>query len=315
MEGIEIIFGYGSIMSLHGLFQILRPKIRRNKKKIRIQDIKIIHMLEGERGFGKPTTSGDLAMDLDYFKLEGEYVPPRYKPERGFVGIGIVVPRHDFRKICEREGYREHSKLIEKAEANHISVGEYLHKLARRVSPDGVLNINNVRKYRKILSCEIGGSNTGYIPHPLVLNNDIAIVFIAAGKYGTGTGRKSRKEEENIEGIMSVYDYYYRFLKSKYYDYTHFKRYLVECLLGGLYGINLEDLTESLRRLSKENPLLVSAIREEVEKHIHQEIRLAIEHVLNGDPEKFLSIFGDPEENIRHTGLASIGIKMPKCNL
>ena len=317
MKDKELVFGYGSIMSLHGLFRILRSENQGARERIRVYDIKIIHLLEGKRGFAKPTRRGDLAMDLDYFRLEGKYVPPRYRPDRGIVGIGIVVSRHDFRKICKREGYHECSKLIKKAEAKNMSVGEYLYKLAEEVSSDGILNICNVGGYREILSREIRGSNAdhrssiGYIPHPLVLNDNIAIVFIAAGTYGTGTGEKSRKEEEGIKKVMSVYDYYL-FLRKIGRDYKNFKRYLVECLLGGVYGINLEDLTKSLKCLSIEEPSLVSTVRKMVERYIHKEIELAVEHVLNGNRERFYRVFGALEENIRHAGLASIGIKIPK---
>ncbi len=211
---VEIVFGYGSLMSLHGFFRNFDKHLRRSV----LLDIKLIHIPNGLRGFAKPVSSTGkcLRMDIDNYVLEGRLVEPCYIPDEGFVGVGLLVKRDYFPEICAREGFsRELSlKLIDKAQKEQLSVGEYLHKLAKKVSQDGILSTTNVRKYRKILYEELGGTSIHYIPHPLILDNgDVAIIFIAPGRYGTGAGHLSMKAEERIEKLMNAAESYSYCLK------------------------------------------------------------------------------------------------------
>ena len=315
MENYEIVFGYGSLMSLHGVFGLFRGYSGIELLPIRILDLRIIHMPIGRRGLAKPI-GGGITMDIDDFELRGRYVSPRYEPDDGFVGVGIVVHRGDFVDFCGREGYWLGGKLLEKSTSKGCSVGEYLHSIARRISPDGILDTSNVRRYRKLLCDEIGGSSKHYLPHPLVVDGDVAIVFIAPGRYGTGTKYERGKKEELDLRVMSVKEYYDRYLTrpisllgwrpSKF----HLERYLAECLLGGVHGVNVRDLVEPL--LGTGDDLLVENIRRKIGGGIYKEIMMAIELISNQDYEEYYRRFGDPKINIRATGLSLIETELPR---
>jgi len=303
----EIIFGYGSLMSLHGFFRLLREK--GNIKQHKLWDLRLIYLPRGVRGFAKPT-GAHLAMDIDEFELRGSFVQPTFKPDMGFVGVGLVVSREHFTTICAREGYHRELARILMKKANDLgcSIGEYLFKLAKKVSRDGILDITNVNAYRKLLYRKIGGTSKHYIPHPLVMDDKVAITFIAAGKYGTGKDMfDGLKINQGIQRVFDAYEYYMHYRET---NLESFIKYLIECLLSGIYGVSLHDILKPLQEIKDVE--FKQKIKESIEEYLHKEAMLFIHKVLNGSVSKFFRKFGSLERNIKASGLSLLGVCLPK---
>ena len=306
-ENLEIIFGYGSLMSLHGFFGVLRE--RKYLGNIKLLEFNSIHLPIGVRGFAKPTNSL-VAMDVDKFELRGHFVQSAFKPNEGFVGVGLTIPREHFTLVCRREGYPDNLAeiLIRKAERQKCSIGEYLFKIAKRVSSDGVLNTTNVGAYRRLLYREINGTSKHYIPHPLVIDEKIAIIFIAAGRYGTGKESLSGvKVDYGIHEVLNTYECY-EYCRRRNLDVL--KNYLVECFLSGIYGVSLHDLIEPLQKINDKK--FKHRLKKSVEQRLYKERILFIHYVLNGDIKQFYNKFGDIKRNIKASGLPMLNIDLPK---
>ena len=228
----ELIFGYGSLMSFRGLY--------RNRPGIRILDA-FRAQIKCQRGFAKPSNN-KICMDIDCSKLKGSAI--KNDIEQGYIeGLLIKINQRDFPKFCRREGYVKGNELIIYS-SDYNSIGEALWNLFQ----DSINNDFNqsIREYRKNLRKLMNYTSIDYIPHPLDLKDlGYAITFIAPGKYGTGNAyQPSRKEQKGIFSLMDANDV----LKRKDVNKNEFLKYALECVYGGVHGINVRDIIDLISK-------------------------------------------------------------------
>lgn len=287
----ELIFGYGSLMSFHGLY--------RNGIGI-LNKIKILDafraQIKGKRGFAKPSIN-KIYMDIDRFcRLKGSVI--KNEPEQGYIeGLLIKINQRDFAKFCKREGYERGIKLINYY-SDYNSIGEALWNLFQ----DGIDNdsYQSIKEYRKNLRERINYTSEHYIPHPLKLKNlGYAIIFIAPGKYGTGNANQpSRKEQEGIFDLMGANDVLNRYDVNR----NEFFKYTLECLYGGVHGINVRDI---ISLISEDSEFLNDLQKELLKESIVNE-RNQFANTIFDNLEIYRQKFGNLDQNLRRSGLESI---------
>ena len=284
----ELIFGYGSLMSSRGLF-------RENLKKVKILDA-FRAQIKGRRGFAKPSKN-KICMDINHFcQLKGSLI--KNEPEQGYIeGLLIKINQRDFPKFCKREGYNKGNELINYF-SDYNSIGEALWGLFQ----DGIDNDSNqsIREYRKNLREKIKYTSSHYIPHPLDLKNlGFAITFIAPGKYGTGnTSRLSRKEEEAIFDLMDANDV----LRRNDVNKNEFLEYTLECMYGGVHGINVRDIIDLI---SEDSEFLNDLQKDLTEESIKKE-KAQFASAIFKNLEIYEQKFGNLDQNLRRSGLKLI---------
>lgn len=286
----EFIFGYGSLMSYRGLF--------RNGSGV-LNNIKIFDALrgqiKGERGFAKPVRN-KICMDIDFFKLEGGLI--KESPMQGYIkGLILKINQEDFPEFCNREGYNKGKKLISHF-LDYNSIGEALWDIFQ----DSLENDYNqsIVEYRKNLKKKIKYTSIHYIPHPLYLKDlGYAITFIAPGRYKTGNDfQQSRKEQEHIYNLLNIND----ILKRNDVSKNQFLNYTLECLYGGVHGINIRDIIDFISN----NPEFLSEIKNHLTKELIIEEKQKFVKNLFQNLDVYEQRFGNLKHNLRRSGLESI---------
>ncbi|GAI60784.1 unnamed protein product [marine sediment metagenome] len=282
-----MIFGYGSLMSYRGLLRSIKERINL-LDAIRVQ-------IKGKRGFAKPTFN-KICMDVDDFVLKGSII--KNKAEQGYIeGLIVKITQRDFPDFCSREGYTGGNKLITYS-SNFNSVGEALWKLFQESIKNDYYK--SIRNYRMKLKDKLDYTSKHYIPHPLVIKNlGYAIMFIAPGKYGTGNGNlKSRKNEENISYFMDINEV----LKRADVNKNEFLTYTLECLYGGVHGINVKDIIDLIS--------VNSEFFNEVKKKFNEELiikeKVQFANCIFGSLDNYKQKFGNFEQNLSRSGLKSM---------
>ena len=133
----------------------------------------------------------------------------------------------------------------------------------------------------------------------VIKNLGYAIIFIAPGKYGTGNGiLKSRKSEENISCLLDINDV----LERADVDKNEFLTYTLECLYGGVHGINVKDIIEIVSKNS--------GYFNEVKRNFNEELIIKekekFANCLFGNLDKYKQKFGNLEQNLSRSGLKSM---------
>ena len=287
-DKIELIFGYGSLMSYRGLFRDASKKIN-ILNAVRVQ-------IKADRGFAKPSKSRYYCMDIDNFKLKGSVIENVPKPDY-IEGLVFQIYQEDFSKYCTREGYSKGDELITYS-SNFNSISEALWKLSQdTIGNDYYQSISN---YREELREKIKYTSSHYIPHPLLIKNlGYAITFIAPGKYGTGNANKqSRKEREEIFHLMNVIDV----LKRNDVNKVEFLEYFLECILGGVHGINIRDIIDSV----SEDSEFFNILQKILTKELIIEEKKQFANTIFGNLERYEYIFGNLDQNLSRSGLKLI---------
>ena len=287
----ELIFGYGSLMSFLGLYR----NGLENLKKINILDAFRVQ-IKGQRGFAKPSKNKIYCMDINNFKLKGSFID--VTPKQGYIeGLVIQINQDEFPKCCRREGYYKGDDLITYFSDDN-SIGEGLWNLYQESMGDD--SNQSIREYRKNLRKKIYYTSSDYIPHPLDLKNlGYAITFIAPGKYGTGNAyQKSRKREEGIFDLMDLNDV----LKRNDVNKSEFLKYTLECMHGGVHGINVRDIIDSI---SENSEFLNELQKYLTEESINNE-RNQFAKIIFGSLEKYECKFGNLDQNLSRSGLKLI---------
>jgi hypothetical protein len=277
-------------MSYYGLFR----KRLEILNEINILDT-FIAQIKGQRGYGKPCRNNIICMDIDMFELEGCIIKNHL--EQDYIeGLVIKINQEDFPKLCYREGYNKGEEIISSF-SNYKSIGEELWNLFQDNKENDFFA--SIRKYREKLNNKIGYTSSNYIPHPVYLKNlGYAIVFIAPGKYGTGNAnQQSIKDEEGIFNLMNVS----QVLKRKDVDEKKFLEYTLECLYGGVHGINVRDIIELIND---------SDFMKAIQKNLNQESinkeKSQFGCKIFGNLEKYRQKFGELDQNLTRSGLKSI---------
>ncbi len=292
----ELIFGYGSLMSYRGLF--------RNPQKIKILDA-FKAQIKGDRGFAKPCHKNNIyCMDIDNFELEGDYV--KNYLEQGFIeGLVTKINQEDFPQVCKREGYdisdsKDKGKNLISCFSNHNSVGEGLWELFQENIKNDI--VASIRTYRIKLCDKVKGTSIHYIPHPIALKNiGYAITFIAPGKYGTGDTHESEKVKKGIFKLLNTSEVL-KVLERNELGKKEFLDYFIECILGGIHGINISDLINSIPYDSE----FMKNIKREITKESIVKERIEFACGIFSNLEKYLEKFGKLDQNLTRSGLKSI---------
>ena len=270
-------------MSYRGLFR---------EKNIEILDAFRVQ-IKGRRGFAKPSSSNIICMDIDDFVLKGKII--NTNPQLGSVeGLMIKIKQVNFPKFCIREGYFNGNKL-ETYFSNYECIGEALWDLFQKginIDP-----IQSIKEYRKNLKKAINYTSEHYIPHPIDLKDlGYAIIFIAPGKYGTGNAYlASRKEEKNISHLLDVTSV----LKRKFLDKKIFLNYVLECLYGGVHGINIRDIINLIPKNSK----FYNDVQINLTKGAINEEKICFANDIIGNIELYEEKFGKINQNLKRSGL------------
>ena len=279
----ELIFGYGSLMSYHGLF-------REDLKPIEIISA-VRAQIKGQRGFAKPSRRKIYCMDIDDFKLEGKII--KKKPKQGHIeGLIIKINQKDFPKFCDREGYLKGNELTSYS-SQYDSIGAALWNLFQNSRcKDYYQSIIN---YRKNLRNKINYTSGSYIPHPINLKNlGYAITFIAPGKY-IDEYQPSRKKEQNVTRLMNANEVLIRSDVNR----NKFLKYTLECIYGGVHGINIKDIIDLIATNSEffddvQKDITIKSINKEKEQ---------FSHTIFNNLEIYQQNFGTLDQNLKRSGL------------
>jgi len=286
-EKTELIFGYGSLMSFRGLFS-------ERSKKIKILDAFRVQ-IKGQRGFAKPSSKNNICMDIDNFELKGSVI--KNDPEQGYIeGLLVRINQWDLPKVCKREGYDKGKKLI--CYSLGKNVGETLWNLYLKCKQADF--IESIKKYREKLAREIGYTSRDYIPHPIALNSlEYALTFVAPGKYGTGkVNQPSRKEQEYISDLMNAIEV----LKRNDVNKKEFLKYFLKCIYGGVHGINVRDIIDSI----SEDYEFLNNLRKNLTRELIIKEKKLFATTIFDNIERYEQKFGNLDQNLRRSGLKLI---------
>ena len=285
----ELIFGYGSLMSFRGLYR----NGLENLKKINILDAFRVQ-IKGQRGFAKPSKNKIYCMDIKNFKLKGSII--ENTPKLGYIeGLVIQINQDEFPKCCRREGYYRGNYLITYF-SDYNSIGEALWNLFQDNIASNDSN-QSITEYRKNLREKLNYTSIDYIPHPLELKNlGYAITFIAPGKYGTGNiYQSSRKEQESISGLMNANDVLQRNGVNK----NEFLEYILQCIYGGVHGINIRDIINLIPKDSE----FYKDIQKNLTKEAINEEKTCFAKIIIGNIKLYEEKFGKINQNLKRSGL------------
>ncbi len=237
-----LVIGYGSLMSRFGIDE------RKSTKNLEIFNPFIVRF-QGDRGFNtNPGRYMDIGKEFDPI---GEIInidEDIDKSRISFECFAYYIKDEALEKAAQREGYPDEIMKSIKDELSHYNkindqsknIGEFLWTFY----PNQEVNLNyseKIQKYRsKISECikfDILNSNR-YIPHPVKV--------------------KSRNNKECIFGVISIHTD----IGAKKYSHKDIRlmtineairsgnlrreTYFLECILGGVHGINVRDLLSKM---------------------------------------------------------------------
>jgi hypothetical protein len=277
------VLGHGSLMSGQGLAF---------SGALQVKEACIVALKNCKRGFAKLSRYGDrFATDIEtsQFPLEGRRISPATPTNRDVETLALTVPLDDFLRLVKREGYSPEvmRQLAALASKENRTLTDVLWHTHADVGYDPVM-------YRRQLFALTGYTSPHYIPHPVCLaHGGYGLIFLAPGFEGTGSEDVvSVRQQTGIHAVMSISETW----KRKPNDDQ--LAYFLSCILGGMHGVNVQDLLESINEM----PSLV------------QRLRVRLTQELQGEVERFLGVtnlsesvyrhtFGDDEERLIRSGL------------
>ena len=231
-----LVVGYGSLLSGYGLL----AERRGGASKLVARDAHPVSIHNARRGLAKPSSHGKyLAMDIEPAE-RGVPITASIAVADGEGGIGGLLLTFD----------REYTPIIARREEYDTDAFERLIGLADRAGKalgDFLMEIANATKfdllaYRVALREMLDYTSRGYIFHPVEIDDGrVAIVAIGSGFDGSGDPAiRSRRQEFGMDRLLSLED-------SMRVEIPGFDRagqigYYAECVLGGLHGIDVDDL-------------------------------------------------------------------------
>ncbi len=225
MQRFTTIVGYGSLMSAYGIS---------HQGPIRIARTRRIAVNNARRGFGKASLHGDrFAMVLEPIetarRISGA-ISRRYSGSieaLAFDATDAVMPA-----ICQREGYSPSAwaSLERFATEADRSVSRYLAVLMDEANGDLV-------GYRRALYALLGYTSSHYIPHPIDVDGEDAVIFLSPGAEGTGaTDVTSVRITTGVCDLMSISQVWQRKPTPAQLDY------IAMCWLATAHDIDIGDL-------------------------------------------------------------------------
>lgn len=231
-----LVVGYGSLLSGYGLL----AERRGGASKLVARDAHPVSIHNARRGLAKPSSHGKyLAMDIE---PADRRVPITASiavadGEGGIGGLLLTFDRECAPIIARREEYDTDAfeRLIGLADRAGKALGDFLMEIANATKFD-------LLAYRVALREMLDYTSPGYVFHPVEIDDGrVAIVAIGSGFDGSGDPAiRSRRQEFGMDRLLSLED-------SMRVEIPGFDRagqigYYAECVLGGLHGIDVDDL-------------------------------------------------------------------------
>ena len=234
-----LVIGYGSLLSGYGIL----AERRGGASRLVARDAFAVALGNARRGFAKPSSHGHyLAMDLEPMRRDEPMVA--HAALDGADGIGamaLVFEREWAALIARREEYdpAKFEELIARADAAGAELGDFLLEIARRVDFD-------LLAYRRELRRLLGYTSPGYIFHPVPLSDGrVAVAAIGSGYEGSGDPAvRSKRNELGMDRLLSMRQAME--VTSFALDRAGQAGYFAECVLGGIHGLAVGDLTAEL---------------------------------------------------------------------
>ncbi|MDO8433260.1 MAG: hypothetical protein Q7S58_12705 [Candidatus Binatus sp.] len=233
-----LVIGYGSLLSGYGLL----GERRAGNSRLIALDAEPVSIHNARRGLAKPSSHGSyLAMDIEPIDRAAPIWASIAGGNSGIGGLLLTFDRESAPMIARREEYSPEAfeRLIAIADRAGQPLGEYLLAIARATRFD-------LLGYRRALRSLLDYTSPGYVFHPVEIDDGrVAIIAIASGVDGSGDPAiRSRREEFAMHRLLSLEDALQ--LELPGFDRAGQIGYFAECLLGGLHGVAIHDLAESI---------------------------------------------------------------------
>ena len=203
------------------------------------RDVLPISILNARRGLAKPSSHGKyLAMDIEPVDRGMAIKASSAAHGAGIGGLLLTFDREYAPLIARREEYdpEAFAKLIGLADRAGLPLGEFLMAIAIETNFD-------LLAYRIALRQILDYTSPGYIFHPIEIHDGrVAIIAIGSGFEGSGDPKiVSRRQQYKMDRLITLDE-------SMRVEISGFDRagqigYYAECLLGGLHGVDVGDLT------------------------------------------------------------------------
>ena len=238
MNETILVVGYGSLLSGYGLL----GERRGGRSRLVARDAARVRLRNARRGLAKPSSHGPyLAMDIEPIDRSAPIMAQVGSNGGGIGALALEFDRKWARVIAQREEYGADAfeRLIALADGARLPLGGFLLRIAERTRFD-------LLAYRVALCELLGYTSPGYVFHPAPVDDGrIAIIAIGSGFDGSGDSTiKSRRQELGMDRLLGLAE-----------ALSHARLelepegqvgYFVECLLGGMHGIAVNDLIDGL---------------------------------------------------------------------
>jgi hypothetical protein len=207
-------------------------------------------------------------------------------------GLALWVRGNDLESVVEREGYSAAAfhKLLRLSRESRFSLAQLLWDEYQKADFDLV-------SYRAKLYSLTGYTSPHYIPQPVPLGGDLhGVLFLAPACRATGASHViSVRERTGVTRAMTLAEAWTRKPNQGQMEY------FISCLLGGIHGINVEDLIRGLDG----DPALEKQLAVELAIQARQEVPRFL-RATKLSREAYQEIFGNLEENLARGGLSRL---------
>ena len=234
-----LVVGYGSLLSGYGMLAHRRG----GGSKLVARDAFPVTLHNARRGLAKPSSHGSyLAMDLEPVEPNQPIVAgAACNGDDGIGALALVFDRQWAERLSRREEYdpAKFLELLDFADRARKPLGEFLLQIAERTR-------FNLLAYRCALREMLNYTSHGYIFHPVPFRDGrVAISAIGSGFEGSGDPSvRSKRNEFGMDRLLGLDEA----LKTTTLALDHDGQvgYFVECVLGGLHGLEVGDLVTGL---------------------------------------------------------------------
>lgn len=233
-----LVVGYGSLLSGYGLL----AERRGGASRLVAHDVLPISIHNARRGLAKPSSHGSyLAMDIEPVDRAVPIRASSSADDDGIGGLLLTFDRECAPLIARREEYDPDAftRLIGLADRAGLPLGEFLMEIASGTNFD-------LLAYRMALRTMLDYTSPGYIFHPVPLSDArIAIIAIGSGFDGSGDSKVvSRRQQYKMDRLLTLDESMRTELPG--FDRSGQIGYYAECVLGGLHGVDVDDLAPQL---------------------------------------------------------------------
>ncbi len=211
---------------------------RGGASRLLARDVAPVSIHNARRGLAKPSSHGRyLAMDIEPVD-SATPISASTTADDGIGGLLLTFDRGYAPMIARREEYDPNAfeRLISLADRAGKALGEYLMEIASDTNFD-------LLAYRTRLRRLLDYTSPGYIFHPIEIDDGrVAIIAIGSGFEGSGDPKVvSRRQQFGMDRLLSLEESIRTEIPG--FDRAGQIGYYAECILGGLHGVEVGDLT------------------------------------------------------------------------